>query len=104
MVTPLPTPAQEGGPARRDRAQCLHLDRREPMRAAISVTVGAHDLGEGQAQGRDRSRRPGGDGTHGLPRRRVEAIQQIQRRPGLGLRVPGQLKVPSRGTQMAMAQ
>ena len=43
--------------------------------------------------------------THtALPGSRVESIEQIQRGPGRGLRVSRQLKVPGRGTQMAVAQ
>ena len=66
VVTRFPMPAQEGGAARRDRTQRQRLDPREPMRATIGVAVGAHEVGEGEAEGRDRGRRPGGDGTHRL--------------------------------------
>ena len=80
LVTPLPMPAQQGGVASRDRAQRQRLDRREPMRVAIRIAVGTHKVREGEADRRDRGRRPGGDGTHGvLPWRRVESVQQIQR-------------------------
>ena len=42
--------------------------------------------------------------THtALPRSRVESVEQIQRGRGPDLRVPGQLKVPRRGTQMPVA-
>ena len=58
VVTPLPTPAQQGGAARRDRAERPRLNRREPMRVAIGVAVGTHEVGEGEAEGRDRGRRP----------------------------------------------
>ena len=105
MVTRLPMPAQEGGAARRDRAQRQRLDRRESMRAAIGIAVGAHEVGEGEAERRDRGRRLCGDDTHGvLPCSRVESIEQIQRGRGPDLRVPGQLKVPRGGTQMLVAQ
>ena len=66
VITRLPTPAQEGGAARRDRAQRHRLDPREPMRAAIGVAMRTHEVGEGEAKGRDRGRRLDSDGTHGL--------------------------------------
>src|SRR6266852_4230059 len=55
VVTRLPTPAQEGGTARRDRAQGQRLDPCEPMRVTIGVAMGTHDVGE--AEGGDRGRR-----------------------------------------------
>ena len=73
VVTRLPMPAQEGGAARRDRAQRQRLDPREAMRAAIRVAVSPHDVGEGEAEGRDRGRRLGGDRTHGAYREGVSS-------------------------------
>ena len=64
VITGLLTPAQQGGAARRDRAEDDELHRREPMRATIGVAVGADDLCEGEPEGRDRSRRLCGDDTH----------------------------------------
>lgn len=58
VVTRLPTPAEEGGAARRDRAQRERLDPREPMSTAIRGAVGTHDVGEGETKGRNRGRRP----------------------------------------------
>jgi len=58
VVTRLPTPAQQGGAAGRDRAERRRLHGREPMRTAIGVAVGAHEVGEGEAERRDRGRRP----------------------------------------------
>jgi hypothetical protein len=75
VVTRLPMPAQQSGAARRDRAQCEDLNGREPMRAAIRVAMGTHDLREGQADRRDRGHRLGGDGTHGLGPGPVESSQ-----------------------------
>ncbi len=74
------------------------------MRAAIRVAMGTHDVRESETDRRDRGRRPGGDDAHGLSSRHVESIQEIRRRPRPGLRVAGQLKVPSRGTEMAVPQ
>ena len=59
-------PAQEGGAARRDRAQRQHLDPSEPVRVVIRVAMSTHDVREGEVNGRDRGRRPCGDGTHGV--------------------------------------
>ena len=102
VVTRLPTPAQPGGAARRDRAQSAGLHLREPMCAAIRVAVGTHEVREGETDRRDRGRRPGGDGTHGLGPWRVESIEQIEGRARPDLRVPRQLQVPRRGAEMAV--
>ena len=75
VVTRLPTPAQQGGAARRDREQGSSLDVREPMRAAIGVAMDTHDVAERETRRRDRRRRAGGDGTHRLGLREVEPIQ-----------------------------
>jgi hypothetical protein len=103
VVTRLPMPAQEGGAACRDRAQRQRLDRREPVRAAVRVAVGAHEVREGEAEGRDRGRRRCDDGTHGLFRWPVESIEQIEWRARSDLRVPRQLEIPGRGAEMAVA-
>ena len=95
-------PAQESGAAGRDRAERQPLDRREPMRAPIGVAMGPHEVRKREADRRDHGRRLCGDGTHGLARWRVDAIEQVEGRARPDLGVPCQLQVPRRGAEMAM--
>ena len=100
-VTCLPMSAQEGGPAGRDRPKRPGLDRREPVRPAIRLAVGPHNVRELQPRAADRDRRAHRHGTHGLPqRRRGEPLQQIERRVRPHLCVAGQLKVARRRTDV----
>ena len=87
-------PAERGGATGRDRAQRPVLDRGESMRAPIRLAMGAHDVGEFQPG--DAERPP----CRGARRTRVSLCggganrsEQIERRAGAHLRVPGQLKV-----------
>ena len=79
VVTRRPAPAQKGGAAGRDRAQRPMLYRREPVRLAKRIAMGAHDLREREPAGREGRHRLYGDGTHRLP---LEGVKRSSRSSG----------------------
>ena len=65
VVTRLPMPTEESGAADRDRAQRPMLDRCEPVRTTIGLTMSPHEVGELQRRSETRDRRAWWHGAHG---------------------------------------
>ena len=64
-VTRLPMPATRGGATGGDRPKCPLLNRDQPMRASIRLTMRAHNVGEFQPRDAG-DRRAGRHGAHGV--------------------------------------
>ena len=94
-----------GGAASLDRLESPALDGGEAARATKRVAMGAHDVRELQSRTDARDRRARWHGAHrsALWRRR-EPLEQIKRRAGAHLRVPGQLKVTGRRADVSVAE
>ena len=103
MVTRLPTAAQQSGPARGNRPQSRGLDAGEAVRVPVRVPMRAHDVAQAQSDRGD-SRRRSRDGTHGLRLRGIQTGQQIERGPGLDLRMPRQLEIPGGRRKVSVPQ